>query len=379
MLRRIRNVIIIIVIILTTIAPHPLWAQSTDMCFAETQQCISGPIKTYWQTNGGLAVFGYPITAQRYEVVEGRTLLVQWFERDRLEIQTDGLVTAGRLGARVLELTNQPWQFGSGTMPAAEQTSHGNSRCRLFAETGYALCVKFYTYWEQNGGLARFGYPIGNETLTQIDGQWLWVQYFERRRMEYHPELADTPYEILLGLLGTTVYNTQMACIQSLIPAMMQAYQQLTLKTHPGCPTLMPATDVAASRQTFEYGEMLWFDHGPYQRWSIGPRIFAIITTPRWSFRVFGDTWSSQTTQPVFAPPPQRYAPWRGFGLVWQQNPMLVQHLGWATEPTATPFRINYQLFDGGVLMVHIPEYAVVYAFGDATDPTDMQIIGVSP
>src|SRR5207253_4450759 len=29
------------------------------------------------------------------------------------------------------------------------------------------------------------------------------VQYFERSRFEYHPENAGTPYEVLLGLLGT--------------------------------------------------------------------------------------------------------------------------------------------------------------------------------
>jgi hypothetical protein len=38
------------------------------------------------------------------ETVEGRTIAVQWFERDRLEIQLDGTITAGRLGARALEL-----------------------------------------------------------------------------------------------------------------------------------------------------------------------------------------------------------------------------------------------------------------------------------
>lgn len=379
MMRRVYHISIIIAIFLSTFIPHSLLAQSTELCFAETQQCITGSIKTYWQTNGGLAVFGYPITPQRHEFVEGRYLLVQWFERDRLEIQTDGHVTAGRLGARFLELTNQPWQFGNGSIPAADQTSHGNDRCRVFAETGYALCGKFRSYWEQNGGLARFGYPIGNETLIQVDGRWLWAQYFERRRIEYHPELAGTPYEILLGLLGTIVYNTQMACVQSLSPAMMQAYQQLTLTTSAGCPSLLPATDMAASRQRFEYGEMLWFDHGPYQRWSIGPRILAITTIPQWSFRIFSDTWSATTTQPVFTPPPQRYAPWRGFGVVWQQNPDLPNQLGWAIDATATPLRINYQVFTGGVLMVHIPEYAVVYAFGNPANPSEVQIIGINP
>jgi hypothetical protein len=375
----VRGILIVLFILVGISVPHTIQAQSNELCFAQTQQCITGPIKTYWQSNGGLAVFGYPITPQRTELVEGRTLVVQWFERDRLEIQHDGLVTAGRLGARFLELTNQPWTFGNSTLPPSDQTSHGSHQCRLFAETGYALCGKFYTYWEQNGGLARFGYPISNETLIQIDGRWLWVQYFERRRMEYHPELSGTPYEILLGLLGSTVYHIQMSCLQSLSSAMQQAYQQLTLRTFAGCPTLLPANDVAASRQYFEYGEMLWFDHGPYPRWSIGPRIVAITTTPQQSFRMFFDAWSPLTDQPVFAPPPQRYAPWRGFGVIWQQYPELITQLGWATAPEATPLRVNYHLFEGGVLLVHIPDESIVYAFGNPDIPTDMQTIWLNP
>ena len=34
-------------------------------------------------------------------------------------------------------------------------------------------------------------------------GATLRVQYFQRARMEHHPELAGTPYEVQLGLLGT--------------------------------------------------------------------------------------------------------------------------------------------------------------------------------
>jgi hypothetical protein len=348
------------------------------LCFAETQQCISGSIKIYWQVNGGLTVFGYPITSQRYEVVEGRTLLVQWFERDRLEIQADGQVTAGRLSARILELTNQAWQLGDNSMPTADQTSHGNNDCRIFSETGYALCGKFKAYWEQNGGLAHFGYPIGNETIIQIEGRWLWIQYFERRRMEYHPTFVGAP----LGLLGSTVYHAQLVCMQDLHPTMLHAYQQLTLETFAGCPTLMPATDVAASHQRFEHGEMLWVGDGPYQRWSIGSRIFAITTSPHLSFRTFSDSSTTgipQDIQSDFAPPTQRYAPWRGFGIVWQQNPELENHLGWAIEATATPMRVHYQLFEGGVLLVYISEYAIVYAFGNPQTTTDVQVIAVTP
>ena len=91
-------------------AAAPTAAQTGPRCFEEPGYCISGPIRASWEQNGGLSVFGFPITPQRIETVEGRTLEVQWFERDRLEIQADGIVTAGRLGVRYLELTGRPWE-----------------------------------------------------------------------------------------------------------------------------------------------------------------------------------------------------------------------------------------------------------------------------
>jgi hypothetical protein len=35
------------------------------------------------------------------------------------------------------------------------------------------------------------------------------VQYFERGRLEYHPENAGSPYEVLLGQLGTEMLATR--------------------------------------------------------------------------------------------------------------------------------------------------------------------------
>ena len=34
------------------------------------------------------------------------------------------------------------------------------------------------------------------------------MQYFERARLEHHPEHAGTPYEVLLGLMGLETLNT---------------------------------------------------------------------------------------------------------------------------------------------------------------------------
>ena len=171
-------------------------AQGGERCFTETGQCISGAIRAYWEQNGGLAVFGFPTTTTAIENVEGQSLTVQWFERDRLEIQPDGRVTAGRLGARLLELQGTPWQMGPG--------EPGGNGCVAFAETGHRACGLFATYWQNNGGLERFGYPITGQFEVIIEGRPLSVQYFERRRMEYHPENAP-PFDVLLGLLGNEV------------------------------------------------------------------------------------------------------------------------------------------------------------------------------
>src|SRR5689334_16186474 len=169
-------------------------AQADQRCFAETQQCIAGPIRSYWEHNGGLPIFGYPISPQRAEVVEGQQVPVQWFERDRLEDHGAAGVMAGRLGARQLTLTDRPWEYFDKV--AADIPAN----CMFFTQTGHSLCEPYLSYWRANGGLARFGYPITQPFSEVVEEQRFEAQYFERRRMERHPELAGNP--ILLGLLG---------------------------------------------------------------------------------------------------------------------------------------------------------------------------------
>jgi hypothetical protein len=184
---------------------QPAQAASNERCFAETGFCISGPIRAYWERNGGLTVFGYPITAQRTETVEQSwTGPVQWFERDRLEDHSADRqgILAGRLGARSLEVQGRAWQFG--TEPA-----RGEQSCVYFPKTGYNACDTFLDYWKRNGGEARFGYPITGVIQETIGGRSYSVQYFERRRIELHPENAGTPYAVLLGLLGRDVYAVE--------------------------------------------------------------------------------------------------------------------------------------------------------------------------
>ena len=79
--------------------------------------------------------------------------------------------------------------------------------CTYFTETGHNLCVPFEDYWSNNGGLPVFGFPINEATFEfNADRQDTYLtQYFERERMEHHPALEGSRYEILLGRLGNDV------------------------------------------------------------------------------------------------------------------------------------------------------------------------------
>ena len=52
-----------------------------------------------------------------------------------------------------------------------------------------------------------FGFPIVNmrQEQNQTDGQPYLTQWFARERREAYPENAGTPYDVLLGLLGSEV------------------------------------------------------------------------------------------------------------------------------------------------------------------------------
>ena len=79
---------------------------------------------------------------------------------------------------------------------AYPQTSDGN--CLYFPETGHYVCDDFLEFYEARGGLEIFGYPLTEAFDDPTRG--LRVQYFQRARMEYHPQNPD-PYTVQLGLL----------------------------------------------------------------------------------------------------------------------------------------------------------------------------------
>ena len=64
----------------------------------------------------------------------------------------------------------------------------------------------FLDYWEEHGGLTINGYPLTDQLAETLeDGETYTVQWFERVRLEYHPENAGQ-YRVLLGQFGLRIH-----------------------------------------------------------------------------------------------------------------------------------------------------------------------------
>ena len=212
-MHRLAPLLVVAVLVVSGSLPLSTAAQG-DHCFPETGQCIAGRFLQYWEQNGGLAVFGYPITPAQDEVNPdtGQTYLTQWFERNRFELHVDTAapydVQLGRLGGDRLRQLGPNWQ----TFPKGEETAD----CLWFPETGHSVCEPFKSYWETHGlfdpalstyarSLALFGLPLSERRMeTNSSGDTVETQWFERARFECHPN-NPPEFRVVLGLLGNEV------------------------------------------------------------------------------------------------------------------------------------------------------------------------------
>ncbi|MDQ5825184.1 MAG: hypothetical protein M3441_13395 [Chloroflexota bacterium] len=81
--------------------------------------------------------------------------------------------------------------------------------CRAFPQTGRIVCGKFLAFWEKNGGLPAFGYPITNvfRAVSATDDEVYDMQYFQRAVFELHPE-NDPPHDVQLAHAGAFQFNS---------------------------------------------------------------------------------------------------------------------------------------------------------------------------
>ena len=159
----------------------------------------------FWRANGQAVKFGYPITEEMVE--NGR--VVQYFEHARFEYHPELMGTAeqvqlGLLGREILAGRE------------AASVPDPQNGVRYFPQTGHTLFGEFLSYWERRGGIQLFGYPISEE----VEENGRIVQYFERVRLEYHPDdmasfyrsveqangiSLNTLYEVVISDLGRQV------------------------------------------------------------------------------------------------------------------------------------------------------------------------------
>ncbi len=165
--------------------------------FPETGFSVGGRFLAYWTANGGLPLYGYPLTGEiRERLEDGNEYTVQYFERARFEYHPEHAdpqyqVLLGQFGRRI-------HPADPAVAPLVGAT--------YFPPTGHNLGGRFGEYWRAHGGLPQFGYPITEEIVETLgDGRRYTVQYFERARFEYHPEHADPQYQVLLGQFGRQI------------------------------------------------------------------------------------------------------------------------------------------------------------------------------
>ena len=97
-----------------------------------------------------------------------------------------------QLGLINTELTKPRRPF-TGDAPFQSVPQH-----RFFTETGHSVHFSFLEFWEKQGGLDRFGYPISQEVTE--NGRT--VQHFQRARFEYYPD-APLDKRVQLASVGT--------------------------------------------------------------------------------------------------------------------------------------------------------------------------------
>lgn len=162
--------------------------------FPETGHHLSGEFLKNWMAKGDFTIYGFPLTDPIVE--DGR--VIQYFERARLELWPENAGSEWVIQGTLLGIWKAEQLSDEPPFDPVSQPGETNPDVYYFPETKHTLANAFKRYWDENGGVHVFGFPISEEFR---EGEYI-VQYFERARFEYHPENAGTEYEVLLGHLG---------------------------------------------------------------------------------------------------------------------------------------------------------------------------------
>lgn len=185
--------------------PNAVLNAPSVVYFPQTGHSLGNAFFDYWNANGGLARFGFPVTEEVATRIGNEMLTVQYFERARFEYHADKVgtpyaVLLGQLGRDLAgNRTDGPF------MPVTKNTKDtlNDEGALFFDETKHTLANGFRLYWQANSALPIYGYPLSQEFSEKNvdDGKTYTVQYFERARFEWHLD-AKGGGSVFIGLLG---------------------------------------------------------------------------------------------------------------------------------------------------------------------------------
>jgi hypothetical protein len=169
---------------------------SPSRCFGSTGHTVSGNFLRYFEAMGGVDRLGYPIT-EPFEL-EGRQ--VQYFEFARLEDHPDNpgqpAIKLSMLGEHLGR--RQPPLSPGRVPPAFDRDS------RYYPQMGHAVSGDFLSFFDQNGALDRFGFPIAEP----LEEEGKLVQDFQRARLIWN--LDHPPGErVTLEPIGRVHFEAQ--------------------------------------------------------------------------------------------------------------------------------------------------------------------------
>lgn len=155
--------------------------------FQQTHQYTAEPFLSFWDENDGATTIGAPVGPAFAEEEESQQ---QYFRYARLELNDEGNVQRGLIGREI---------FGEPENPPDRPPGSG---AREFEATGHYIVGTIKDFWDDNGELSTFGYPISQEFETETG----YAQYFERALIEV---VVLGSYELVeLAPLGEQMYDS---------------------------------------------------------------------------------------------------------------------------------------------------------------------------
>jgi hypothetical protein len=168
---------------------------SERQVLAQTDVSRYFPETGHWVTNEFLykyesipnptLLYGAPITES---FLDSFGTKVQYFEKVRFELDP---TLPPSIQVKISPLGEYLYQEGKKLGMTTNTPA-----CRLFSETGHSVCYAFLDFFDKNGGISQFGYPISG--FEEHDGRY--VQYFQKARFEWHPEKPPGQWVTLSNL-----------------------------------------------------------------------------------------------------------------------------------------------------------------------------------